>query len=164
LHRRWRNFPEAICGAICAISLAWSAHAADAGPVGRWQTIDDDDGKPRSLVVIEEKQGELTGRIVQIYPRPGDDAQNLCEQCAGARKNQPIVGMVFMWGLRKQGDEYSGGEILDPDSGNIYRAKLKLSPDGRQLTVRGYLGISLFGRSQVWLREKQDQADPVHGG
>lgn len=146
------NLRGMICGAICAFAL--SAHAADSSPAGRWQTIDDDDGKPRSLVVIEEKQGELTGRIEQIYPRPGDDAQNLCEQCKGARKNQPIVGMVFLWGLRKQGDEYAGGEILDPDNGNIYRAKLKLSPDGKQLTVRGYLGVSLFGRSQVWLREK----------
>jgi uncharacterized protein (DUF2147 family) len=121
---------------------------------GRWLTMDDDDGKPRSLVVIEEKRGELSGRIEQIFPRPGDNAQNLCEQCEGARKNQPVVGMVFLWGLRKQGDEYADGEILDPDNGQIYRAKLKLSPDGKQLTVRGYIGISLFGRSQVWLREK----------
>jgi uncharacterized protein (DUF2147 family) len=130
------------------------AHAADSGVAGRWLTMDDDDGKPRSLVVIEEKRGELSGRIEQIFPRPGDNAQNLCEQCEGARKNQPVVGMVFLWGLRKQGDEYADGEILDPDNGQIYRAKLKLSPDGKQLTVRGYIGISLFGRSQVWLREK----------
>jgi uncharacterized protein (DUF2147 family) len=142
-----------ICGAVCTIGFALSAYAADSSPAGRWQTIDDDDGKPRSLVVIEEKQGELSGRIEKIFPRPGDDTQNLCEQCEGARKNQPIVGMVFLWGLRKQGDEYAGGEILDPDNGNIYRATLKLSPDGKQLTVRGYLGISLFGRSQTWLRE-----------
>jgi uncharacterized protein (DUF2147 family) len=139
---------------IIILGIALPAHAAESSPAGQWFTIDDVDGKPRSRVVIEETQGELSGRIEQIYPRPGDDTRNLCEQCEGARKNQPIVGMVFMWGLRKQGDGYSGGEILDPDSGKTYRARLKLSPDGKQLTVRGYIGISLFGRSQIWLREK----------
>ena len=142
------------CVCLILVGAAQSANAADWVPTGRWLTIDDNDGKPRSLVVIEEKQGELSGRIEQIYSRPGDDTQQLCEQCEGARKNQPIIGMVFLWGLRKQGDAYSGGEILDPDSGKIYQAKLTLSPDGKRLTVRGYIGISLFGRSQVWLREK----------
>jgi uncharacterized protein (DUF2147 family) len=137
-----------------AIGMAWPAHAADFAPTGRWLTIDDSDGKPRSLVVIEERQGELSGHIEQIFPRPSDNGQNLCEKCEGARKNQPVVGMVFLWGLRNQGGEYSGGEILDPDNGKIYRAKLRLSPDGKQLIVRGYIGFSLFGRSQTWQREK----------
>jgi uncharacterized protein (DUF2147 family) len=139
---------------VVAIGISLSAHAAESVPTGRWLTIDDNDGKPRSLVVIEEKQGELSGRIEQIFPRPGDPEQNVCEKCEGARKNQPVVGMIFLWGLRKQGDEYSGGEILDPDNGKTYRAKLQLSPDGKQLSVRGYIGLSLFGRSQTWLREK----------
>jgi uncharacterized protein (DUF2147 family) len=143
-----------MCGLAVAIGIACSAHAADSAPTGRWLTLDDNDGKPRSLVVIEEKQGELSGHIEQIFPRPRDNGRNLCEKCEGARKNQPVVGMVFLWGLRNQGDEYSGGEILDPDNGKIYRAKLKLSPDGKQLIVRGYIGFSLFGRSQTWLREK----------
>jgi len=142
------------CGCLVLIGATLPASAADPVPTGRWLTIDDNDGKPRSLVVIEQQQGELSGRIEQIFPRPGDDVQSLCEQCEGVRKNQPVAGMMFLWGLRKQGDEYSGGEILDPDSGKIYRAKLTLSPDGKQLTVRGYIGISLLGRSQVWLREK----------
>jgi uncharacterized protein (DUF2147 family) len=143
-----------MCGLAVAIGIAWSAHAADSVPTGRWLTLDDNDGKPRSLVVIEEKQGELSGHIEQIFPRPRDNGQNLCEKCEGTRKNQPVVGMVFLWGLRNQGDEYSGGEILDPDNGKIYRAKLRMSPDGKQLIVRGYIGFSLFGRSQTWLREK----------
>jgi len=150
------NLTRMVCGLTAAAGIALSAQAANTDPSGRWLTIDDNDGKPRSLVIIEEKQGELNGRIAQIFPRPGDDVQNLCEECEGVRKNQPIVGMIFLWGLRKQGDEYAGGQILDPDNGKIYRARLRLSPDGKQLQVRGYIGISLFGRSQTWLREKQD--------
>ncbi|MBU1424876.1 MAG: DUF2147 domain-containing protein [Gammaproteobacteria bacterium] len=143
-----------MCGLAVAIGIACSAHAVDSVPTGRWLTLDDNDGKPRSLVVIEEKQGELSGRIEQIFPRPRDNGQNRCAKCEGARRNQPVVGMVFLWGLRNQGDEYSGGQILDPDNGKIYRAKLRMSPDGKQLIVRGYIGFSLFGRSQTWLREK----------
>jgi uncharacterized protein (DUF2147 family) len=151
---RLRKLSGTLCVLAITSGIVWSAHAAESVPTGRWLTIDDNDGKPRSLVVIEEKQGELRGRIEQIFPRPGEDEQSLCEQCEGARKNQPVVGMVFLWGLRKQGDEYSGGEILDPDDGKIYRAKIQPSPDGKQLIVRGYIGFSLFGRSQTWLREK----------
>lgn len=141
------------CGLALALGAALPADAAEATPAGRWLTIDDADGKPRSLVVIEETAGELRGRIEKTFPRSGDNPKHLCDQCEGARKDQPVIGMVFLWGLRKQGDEFSGGEILDPANGKVYRAKLQLSQDGKQLMVRGFIGISLFGRSQTWQRE-----------
>jgi uncharacterized protein (DUF2147 family) len=59
-----------------------------------------------------------------------------------------------LWGLKKQGEEYNGGEILDPENGKIYRARLKLDDGGKKLDVRGFIGISLFGRSQIWLRQE----------
>jgi uncharacterized protein (DUF2147 family) len=62
--------------------------------------------------------------------------------------------MTILWGLKKQGDEYQGGEILDPENGKIYRARMRLVDDGKKLDVRGFIGFSLFGRSQIWLREE----------
>ena len=62
--------------------------------------------------------------------------------------------MTILWGLSQQGDEYQGGEILDPESGKIYRVKMKLIDGGKKLEVRGFIGISLLGRSQIWLREE----------
>lgn len=129
------------------------ADAAEPALTGTWLTIDDEDGKPRSVVVIEKIADELRGRIEKIYPRASDNPQNLCDKCEGVLKDQPVVGMVILWGFKKQDGEYSDGEILDPGNGKIYHARLQLSPDGKQLTVRGYIGIPLFGRSQTWLRE-----------
>ena len=141
------------CGLLVAFALVFPVGASEALPTGRWLTIDDDDGQPRSVVVIDERQGELHGRVENIFPRAGEDPQPLCEQCEGVRKDQPIVGMLILWGLRKRGKEYIDGQILDPANGKIYRAKLQLSADGKQLLVRGYIGFALFGRTQTWLRD-----------
>ena len=121
-------------------------------PVGLWKTIDDNTGKERSYVRIVETGGELQGKVEKIFPFPGDDPENLCEKCKGERKNQPIVGMTILWGLKDEGDSWKGGKILDPDNGKTYRCKMTVSDDGKQLDVRGYIGISLIGRSQTWLR------------
>ncbi len=65
-----------------------------------------------------------------------------------------MLGMVFMSGLKKSGDEYTGGEILDPDNGKVYRSKMTLIDGGKKLNVRGYVGMPMFGRSQVWVRQE----------
>jgi uncharacterized protein (DUF2147 family) len=133
-----------------------TAQAPAPGPAaaGRWKTIDDKTGEPRSIVVIEEKNGVFEGRIEKIFFRPDEPVTDPeCSKCTDARKGQKIIGLTFLTGLTRDGLDYAGGEILDPANGKVYRAKLKLSADGAKLEVRGYIGISLFGRSQTWLRE-----------
>ena len=120
-------------------------------PLGRWKTVDDKTGKARSIVRIYEENGEFFGRVEQsLNP---ERAGRRCDKCTDERKDQLIVGMVIIRKLKKDGAEYSGGDILDPDNGKIYRCKLKLKDNGGVLSVRGYLGASLFGRSQSWTRE-----------
>ena len=128
--------------------------AAELSPAGLWKTIDDHTGQPKGLVRIREVNGQYEGKIEKIFPKPGDDPAPKCDQCDGARRNQPVLGMTFLWGLIKQGDEYQGGKILDPENGKIYRAKMKLTDGGKKLEVRGFIGFSLLGRSQTWLREE----------
>jgi uncharacterized protein (DUF2147 family) len=136
-------------------ALALPAYAADlSSPLGLWKTIDDNSGKPGGLIRIELVDGRYQGRIEKIFPDPGEDPNPKCVKCEGSRQNQPVVGLTFMWGLTPQGDEYQGGEILDPKTGKVYRAKLKLEDGGKKLSVRGFIGISLLGRSQVWYREE----------
>ena len=119
-------------------------------PVGRWKTIDDKTGKPKAIVQIYMDHGRLFGRIETTLD---PEATKLCEMCKDERKNQPIIGMVILRGLSQHGEEYSGGDILDPDNGSIYRCKLRVTEHGNQLSVRGFIGFSLLGRSQVWTRE-----------
>ncbi len=142
--------------ALCMATTFFSpwVYAEEPSPVGMWQTIDDNSGKPRALVRLEEENKELRGTIVQIYAGPGEDPAPRCTKCSDARHDQPVVGMVFLNGLRREGatQVWSGGEILDPDSGSVYHSKATLSSDGKQLDVRGFVGIPLFGRSQTWKR------------
>ena len=140
---------------LASTLLILPVDAADlSSPIGLWKTIDDNSGKPRGLVRIELINGQYQGKIEKIFPEPGEELNPKCVQCEGPRHNQPVLGMTFMWGLTKQGDEYQGGEILDPKNGKIYRAKLRLDDGGKKLNVRGFLGFSLFGRTQVWHREE----------
>lgn len=128
--------------------------AAEPSPAGLWKTIDDSSGQPKGLVRIREANGSYEGKLEKIFPKPGEDPSPRCDKCEGARRNQPVLGMTILWGLTRQGDEYQGGEALDPENGKIYRAKMKLIDGGKKLEVRGFIGISLFGRSQTWLREE----------
>lgn len=128
--------------------------AAEPTPVGLWKTIDDNTGQAKGLVRIRDIGGQYEGKIEKAFPKPGEDPAPRCDKCDGARRNQPVLGMTILWGFTKQGDEFQGGEILDPENGKIYRAKMKLTDGGKKLEVRGFIGISLFGRSQIWLREE----------
>ena len=143
-----------LLSAIILILQTCPLGAAELSPSGLWKTIDEHSGNAKGLVRIREVDGQYEGKIEKIFPTPGDDPAPKCEKCDGARRNQPVLGMTFLWGLKKQGGEYQGGEILDPETGKIYRAKIKLADGGRKLEVRGFIGVSLFGRSQTWLREE----------
>lgn len=135
--------------------LFWVANAMALEPVamGRWQQIDEDDGKPNSVIQILERDGFFEGVIVSIFSRPGEDLDPVCSKCSDQRKGQRVIGMKILSGFKRMGLAYTDGEILDPDNGQVYRTKMKLSADGKTLVVRGYIGVSLFGRSQIWLRE-----------
>lgn len=138
---------------VLTIILIAQVSFAQDSPVGLWKTIDDKTNKPRSIVRIVEENGEYKG-IVEKGLREDDDPDRVCDKCDAPRKNQKIVGMTFMWRLKKDGNEYKGGEILDPENGKIYRCKIKLVDQGNKLDVRGFIGIALFGRTQTWLREQ----------
>jgi uncharacterized protein (DUF2147 family) len=142
------------CAARALLCLAaaafWNLQAQPVTPVGRWRTVDDKTGKPKAIVVIYEESGLLFGRVEATLD---PNAKKICDRCKDERKNQAIVGMVILRRLSAHGEEYSGGDILDPNNGSIYRCKLRLQDSGRQLSVRGFIGFSLLGRSQVWTRE-----------
>jgi uncharacterized protein (DUF2147 family) len=135
-----------------AVLHAATAPAADAGsPIGLWKTIDDKSGNARAIVKIYEQDGKLFGRIERSFT-PGAE-NRVCEACTDERKNQPIIGLVIIRNIQSKDGEYAGGDILDPDTGTVYRCKFHLDQDGTRLIVRGYIGISLLGRSQVWQRQ-----------
>lgn len=141
--------------ALLAVAIAQpAAWADDTSPVGLWKNVDDITGKPKAMIRITEEHGALVGRIEKLFRAPDMDQNPKCDKCEGANKDQPVIGMVFMSGLKKDGSDYSGGEILDPDNGKVYKSKVTLIDGGKKLNVRGYIGVPMFGRSQVWLRQE----------
>jgi uncharacterized protein (DUF2147 family) len=121
----------------------------------------DASGKPEAWFRIVECNGVYEGQIVTIFPKPGEDpSQWRCTKCEGEQKNVPVVGITFIKNMRRNGLVYENGTILDPRDGSVYSARMELSPDGNQLTVRGYLGISLFGKSEVWRRLPDNALEP----
>ena len=141
---------------VAALALLWStaalAQAAAATPVGRWTTIDDETKKPKSVVAIYEENGKLFGRIEKLFREPGEEQNPLCDKCEGDLKNKPVIGMVILRDLKKDGDEWDGGRITDPNNGKTYKCKVKVEDGGKKLKVRGFIGVSLLGRTQHWLR------------
>ncbi len=144
-------------GALMAImatvlAAATEPPAPDTSPVGLWRQVDEKTGQAQGLVRIFVRDGALYGRIERVF-NPAD-AAGVCEQCTDDRKGKPIVGLELLRGLRPDGDgSWSGGDILDPGTGKVYGASLRLADGGQKLIVRGYLLISLLGRSQTWIRE-----------
>lgn len=117
---------------------------------GLWRTYDDD-GKPTGFVTISQEGNLYIGKIEKGLPT--DTEEKYCDTCKGARKGQRLIGMTILKGVKHKGEQvYIGEEILDPFSGNTYRVKLKLNEADETLEVRGYVGISLFGRTQIWKR------------
>lgn len=142
------------CLTLAAALTALPVWAGEASPTGLWKNVDDVSGKPRALIRITESKGVLQGKIEQVFPAPTEDPNPKCNKCEGANKNAPVIGLVILSGLTRSGEEYVDGEILDPDSGKVYRSKVRLIDDGRKLSVRGYIGVPMLGRSQTWLRQE----------
>jgi len=123
-------------------------------PVGIWTTIDDATGQPKSLIRIWEKGGKIYGTIVKLINPEDGDPNPPCDMCPGAMKDKPVLGMTIIKGLTKDGAEWSGGSILDPESGKTYKVYIEVLPGGKKLKVRGYIGFALLGRTQYWIRAR----------
>jgi len=134
-----------------ALALAAISASAQNTPVGLWKTIDDDGKTEKSLVRITESGGVLSGKIEKIFDPSKQDSK--CDKCSDERKDKPVLGMVILRNLKADADDkdvWAGGDVLDPNNGKVYRARLKPLDGGKQLQMRGYLGP--FYRTQVWLR------------
>jgi uncharacterized protein (DUF2147 family) len=138
---------------LCFLTLFSALSNAENSPIGLWKTIDDATNKPRSLIRISDKNGELIGTVEKGL-LPDDSPNDVCDKCTDARKGKPIIGLTIMDGMKATGDAFEGGHILDPDNGETYKCKIKLDATGNKLEVRGFIGISLIGRSQVWVRQE----------
>lgn len=138
---------------LCLTSLV--SFAADlTSPVGKWKTIDDETKLPKSIVEITEVDGKIQGKIVQLFRKPEEDQNPVCDKCEDSRKDQPVLGMMIFEGLKKDGEYWTDGKILDPKKGKLYSVKMRLTDEGKKFDVRGYIGFSLLGRTQTW--ERQD--------
>ena len=140
---------------VLAAVLAGSALSvmAQSTPVGLWKTISDKDGSVTSEVRVVDSAGVLSGRIERTF-RTDVKVDAKCDLCKDDRKDQPIIGLEIIRGLGKAPgkDVWEGGTVVDPDNGTIYKLKMTPIDGGKKLEVRGFVGFSLFGRTQTWIR------------
>jgi uncharacterized protein (DUF2147 family) len=116
---------------------------------GKWKTIDDETGEVKSIVEIYEKDGKYYGKVIEIMNKARKDAK--CEKCTGSRKNKSVLNLVIITDMKKDGDEFNSGKILDTETGKEYKCNMSLESKNK-LKVRGFIGFSLIGRTQYWHR------------
>ncbi|MGE3150845.1 MAG: DUF2147 domain-containing protein [Pseudorhodoplanes sp.] len=142
---------------VACLGLILPAAAAEPNAAGLWAQVEES-GKIGGWFFITERNGFYEGTIVKMFFEPGEDTHPICTKCPGEDKNMPSLGLTIIKGMKRKGVNYEDGTILDPRDGSIYRARMQVSPDGQKLTVRGFLGISLLGRSQIWNRLPESAA------
>lgn len=141
----------AVLAYLSLMTASWASSIS-----GDWVTIDDKTGKKRAVINMKvSRANELTGTIVKIYRQPGDTG--ICSKCPGKFKDQPTMNMQIIWNARYKGDGiWDGGQILDARSGKIYHVKMRQKGD--KLYVRGYVGLPVLGRTQIWLRPDHQES------
>lgn len=120
--------------------------------IGEWETYDDESGKKTSVVEIYKENNKYFGKIVNLYEDPKDPKDSVCEECKGENRDKPVIGLIIIENLKKEEDEFNSGTILDPKNGKTYKCQIELI-ENNKLKLRGYIGISLFGRTQYWIRK-----------
>jgi uncharacterized protein (DUF2147 family) len=122
--------------------------------IGTWIQIDDKTGSPKTLIEIKKQtNGSYSGKIIKVTPRPGYTPRETCFKCPPPYTDQPILGLEIFQSLQHiDGNNYANGRVLDPLTGKIYGLKGRISPNGKRLILRGYVGISALGRTQTWIK------------
>ena len=139
---------------VAAALLIHAAAFAQATPVGLWKTIDDETKKEKSLIRVTETGGVLTGTLEKFLD-PATKPDVVCDKCSDERKDKSILGMTLVRNVNKNASDtalWDGGDILDPNNGKVYKARLKPVDGGQKLEVRGYIGVPMIGRTQTWIR------------
>ena len=135
---------------LAFLFVTFASWSHGASPVGKWKTIDDSTGEAKSIINIWERDGEIFGSIESLFRNPDQNPHPLCTKCRGSLRGKPIIGLTILRNLKQDENEWKGGTVLDPENGNTYKCTIEAVEDGSKLKVRGFIGVSVLGRTQYW--------------